>query len=320
MNEFLAPHVVAAFASNVALIGQEKQSALLPYVNADLNTAEKGDRWTEDWFGRLDFKRMKSQWSNSPEQQIEQFRRFAFFHSDDCGAFTTKDKVLEQLVDPKSALVQAVAAAEQRYMEQSIFDDILYAETQYEVNEDEQIQTVSFPTGNIIAVDDPGIYYGKLDGRAAPTGNTLDFLNPAKLRKAKVILNRGEEQIMSMPIVPVEEEDVVNLLTAEELTDADKTAIRRLEDHNLTTWGGFQFVKVAPGRLRLAPGTNDVYETVVYLREYAGFKTRSLTDFRMVERADKNFQPYLYCAKQASGMRTRDSAFVRVRFQRHATA
>lgn len=317
MSHFLAPGVAATFDTNVKLEGQEHKSALLPFVNADLNSSDTGDRWTDETYGRIDYERMKGEIANTPDNELGQYRRFAFWTSDHIQCWLRDSVTKEQLIDPKGPATMAFAMADQRHIEKEIFDKILYAETQNETDEDENINVVTFPTANTIAVDEVGVPRGKIDpGFSSPTGAALDYLTPAKLRQSKIILAKGEEKSMSMPIVPVEEEDVQNLLTSEELHDRDIAKLERLEEGDLTTWGGFQFVKVAPGRLRNVPGTTDQFETVVYLREYAHFKRRQLKSYRMAERPDKNHQTQLYAAVQSSGMRSRDAAFVRIRFRR----
>lgn len=313
---FLEPGVVAQFGTNLKLVGQQLQAKIVPYVDADLSYAAKGDRYTDETFGRIDLNPMEAQWANSPESTLDQYRRVSFFKPYNAGVYTTSREQAEKLIDPMNAITRAMAAAIQRRHDKSIIEDVLFKASMFETTPDGDITTKAFPAGNIVDVDEDSYFRGRADGKAKPTGGSFKYMTPAKARKALEILDTNQEMQMSQPVCLIEKRDLLNLLTSEELTDADLTQIRRLETGELTSWMGIDWQIVHPGTLPNKPGSATIFYAPVYLREYAIFKSRPMETIRVTERADKNFQPYVYTEMHQSGLRSRDEAFVWVEFQR----
>lgn len=312
----LEPGKVAQFARNIEHVGQQKQNRLVPYVNADLAFTEKGDRFTDNTFGISDPVELLSDWAPSPEGQVSQFERVAFGKMYADGKYVTDREQAEKLVNPTSAVVQAMAYGRERRRDQTIAAGI-FAATQLEKTQDGDVQSVSFPSANIVAVDDTTYHRGKADGASAPTSGHR-ALTPAKLRKARKLLEDGRNDSMgSRPVVLYEDEDLQGLLTSDELTNADYTTLRRLEDGEINSFMGVTFVKVDPGTLPLVPGQTTRHYTALYYPHYMIYKDRPLKETRIVERADRNFNWYAFYKAQDFVLRKQDTAFVWIDIERY---
>lgn len=313
----LEPGKVIQFARNIEHVGQQKQNRLVPYCDADLAFSEKGDRFTDDTFGLSNPQEAMQDWADTPDGHVDQYRRVAFGRMYHDAKYVGAREEAEKLISPKSGVVQAMAFGRERRRDQVIVNRGIFAASMLEYTADGDVTSVSFPAANIVANNENQFYRGRVDGVAAPTPSTA--LTPAKIRKAKKLLADGKDDPMGqMPVILYEEQDLQFLLTSEELTDADLTAIKRLENGEINTWMGCTFAKVDPGTLPLVPGQTTQYYTAMFLPKYLVYKDRPLVQTQIGTRADKGYTWQAYYRAQDFAMRRRDSAFVWMNISRPA--
>lgn len=319
----LEPGKVMMFAKNIQHVGQQKQNRLIPYVDADLAFTEKGDRFTDETFGLSDPVDSLTDWADSPEGQVPQYRRIAFGKMYHDGKFVGAREDAEKLISPKASTTMAMAFGRERRRDEVIVNRGIFAPSMLEIDANGDYQVSTFPTANIVAVNDVQFYKGKADGVAAPAtpgaGAPLRNLTPAKIRKAKKLLADGKDDAMGRkPVVLYDEEILMNLLTSDELTDADYATLKRLENGEIgVSWMGCDWAKVDPGTLPLVPGQTTQWYTAMYLPSYIAYKDRPLVNTKVVERADKSFNWYAYYRAQDFILRRRDSAFVWIALERN---
>lgn len=319
----LEPGKVMMFAKNIQHVGQQKTNRLVPYVDANLAFTEKGDRFTDETFGLSNPVDALTDWADSPEGHVPQYRRVSFGKMYHDGKYVGEREDAEKLISPKNGVVEAMAFGRERRRDEVIVKRGIFAASMLEINQAGDYQTASFPAANIVAVDDIAFYRGKADGVAAPSaptaGQGLRLLTPAKIRKAKKLLADGKDDPMGqMPVILYEETDLLGLLTSEELTDGDITQIKRLESGEINSWMGCRFVKVDPGVLPVVSGQTTRWYTAMFLPKYLAYKDRPLVRTRIVERADKSFNWYAYYRAQDFVLRRRDSAFIWIDIERAA--
>lgn len=317
----LEPGKVMQFARNIEHVGQQKQNRLVPYVDADLAFTEKGDRFTDDTFGLSEPQETMSDWADTPDGHVDQYRRAAFGKMYHDAKYVGARENAEKLISPKAPVVEVMGFGRERRRDQVIVNRGIFATSMLEFTQDGDYQSVGFPASNIVAVDDIQYYRGKADGVTAPstpsTGEALRGLTPAKIRKGKVKLADGKDDPMGvMPVILYEEQDLQFLMTSQELTDADLTMVKRLENGEIDTWAGLRWVKVDPGTLPLVPGQTNRWYTSIYLPRYIAYKDRPLVTTRIVERADKSFNWQAYYRAQDFVLRRRDSAVIWISFER----
>jgi hypothetical protein len=310
----LEPGVVVAWGRTLDLIGQQRKSNLATHVTADLGYSESGDRVTDELAGLSEPQEVLYDWADSPDGHVDQFRRFAFFRTWNDGKFVGKREQAEKLVNPTNAVTMAMGAGKARNRDARIID-ILHNSAN-EANEDGSVQSVSFPSGQIVAENENAFFKGKADGDSAPTAVTT--LTPAKLRKAKVLLDASQIETMEFPKIAVEETDLQNMATSLEIVSRDFASFREdfvkanaLAQGDTTHAFGFDFIKVAPGTLR-RNAAGDQATCPIWLKENIIYRERQLVNSRIAERADKMFRWYAYHEWQTSGLRRQDKGVVHV--------
>lgn len=305
-NNNLERHKVIAFAKNVDLVGQQKKSRLVNYVDADMAFTEAGDRYTDELMGLSDPVETFSDEGDTPEKEVSKQRRWAFFSTfEDSNKVGTREKA-EQLVDPTNPTVMAMGAGRERRRDFAIMRG-LFA-TAYYTNENGEIKSLAFPGAQTIAVNDWSYYKGLADGGAAPTGNSP--LTVAKLRKASVLLDDSNIEVSRNPVIAVEQRDLMALLTSIEVTSRDYAIVNALVNGEVNHFMGFDFVKVNKSRI-LLDGSGYARIPVWYPEQIA-YKERPLTTTEIVKRADKKFRWYAYYEAQDSVLRRQDSAVVEI--------
>ncbi len=320
-EERLEPGKVAMFAQNIQHVGQQKKNRLVPYVDADLAFSEKGDRFTDETFGLSEPVEALTDWADSPEGTVDQYRRVAFGKMYHDGKYVGARDNAEKLISPKAPVTQAMGFGRERHRDKVIMQRGIFAPSMLEITQDGDYQTTVFPSANTVPVDDIRFYRGRADGVAKPTtplaGDGLRLLSPAKVRAANSVLAKGEDETFGFsPVILYEVDDLNGLLTSEELTDGDLTMVKRLENGEINHWMGCTWVKVDPGSLPRVPGQTNRFYTAMFLPPYLAYKDRPLVTTRIVERADKSFNWYAYYRAQDFVLRRRDSAFVWIEIER----
>lgn len=305
----LEGHKVIAFARNVDLIGQQLQSRLVQGVDADMAFSDPGDRYTDDMMGLSEPEESLNDYGDTPAGQVAKFRRMSFFKTFDDGKWIGTREKAEQLVDPSNPTVVAMGGGRERRRDKTIIKVLFDAAWQYDKDGDPV--KVNFPNAQKVAVNSHKYYRGKADGKAATTGDIC--LTPSKLREAKVLLDKAE--IKGERWCAAEEEDLTNLLTSEELTDADLSNVKRLVDGEIDSWMGFTFRRPVSGSLPYDSGTTTA-QIPVWIKQSVLYKERPLITTRVGERADKKYRWHAYYESQDSGLRREDKAVVHIACKR----
>lgn len=309
----LEAHKVIIFGKNVSHVGQQKKSRLVNAVVSDLAFSEKGDRYTEDQLGLLEPVESFSDFGDTPERDIDKDTRWSTFRTWENFARVGTREQAERLTDLKNPVVEALGWGKERQRDKSIIAGMF--RNMYKTDASGDIVPVSFPGGQKIAYNYNGLWKGKADGDAAP-GTAPPVLTPQKLRRARILLSNSKIESMHLPNIAVEEEDIQNLLTSIEATNADYANVKRLVDGEITTFAGFRFWKVANGTLPKEAGQASRWELPVWLTENIKFKERPLTGTRVVERPDKKFRWYAYDEWQDSVLRLQDEGVVHIAVER----
>jgi len=113
-GEQVAPGVVVQFAKNIMHVGQQKDNRLVPYVDADLAFSEKGDRFTDEQFGLSEPVEALTDWADSPDGHVDQYRRVAFGKMYHDGKYVGAREDAEKLISPKAQTVQAMGFGRER--------------------------------------------------------------------------------------------------------------------------------------------------------------------------------------------------------------
>lgn len=305
-NNRLEGHKVIAFARNIDLIGQQRQSRIVSYVNADMAFSEHGDRMTDDMAGLSDPQETFTDIADSPEGQVDKYRRWAQFSTFVDGKFVGTREKAEQLTDPTNPTVMAMGAGRERRRDFAIIRG-LFAPAYY-TDSTGQIKSLTFPGTQQVAVNSWAFWKGKADGVATPTGNV--GLSVPKLRSATALLDDSNIDATRPPVCLCEQRDLLSLLTSTEVSSRDYNAVNALVNGEIHHFMGIDFVKVNKNRLLLDASA---YARVpIFYPDQILYKERPLVGTRVVERADKQFNWYAFYKSQDSVLRRQDGAVVEV--------
>jgi hypothetical protein len=312
INRF-EPGVVAAWGRTLDLVGQQMTSHLANHVTADLAFSEKGDRVTDELAGLSEPQEVFHDWADSPEGQVPQFRRFAFYRTWNDGKFVGAREQAEKLVNPTSAVTQAMAGGKMRKRDEMIVD-VLFKPAN-EANPDGTVQSKAFPSARVLGVAEKRFFKGKADGDTAPADANVRTLTPAKLRAARLKLVNSKIKSMAKPKIAVEQEDIENMATSIETTSKDYITAMKLADGEATSGFGFDWCFVDADTLpRNADGS--LAFVPAWLKEQVLYRERMLVGSKIVQREDKMFRWYAYHEWQTSGLRRQDGGVVHITVER----
>lgn len=288
-----------AFANTMRMVPQVDRSVLRDCVNALSNfTPAKGKMFTFDYQGKSEPSRKTGRAPETPDKFIEESRRVGFLFSYNDSAWLDTEDKLHKIHDPTSGTMKTLIAGKERQADRIIMD--LFTAPAREGESGENI--VPFPSTNIIGVQDNTYYKGKGDGVAAPSAADRP-LTPAKIRHARKRL--GQSLIKGQMFIAVSEEDLSNLLTSDELTNADYTKVQALVDGEINTWLGFTFKKLADEFFSLDENGNRIIPT--WIKETIEYRETDLITAKVTTRNDRSHTSQAYYEFEAGGGRVYDN-------------
>ena len=322
----LEPGKVIAFARNIDHIGQQRKSRLLNHVNADTAYTESGDRFTDEMFGLSEPEETLVDIEPTPGGTVPQYRRIAFFKTFRDGKYVGTRDQAEKLVNIKNPTVVSMGNGKERRRDKTILGRPgkvggIFGST-FQVDEDGDPIRTEFPASQIVPYDYNGLWKGKADGDAAP-GTAPPCLNPQKLRRSKVILDKSEyaEMENDLPVIAVEEEDLQNFGTSIEMLSKDFTThdmakAEKLVAGDVDVFKGFQFVKVSNGRLPQVPGQANRFYAPIWWPSAIIYKERPLKATRIQEHAHMSYNWHAFYKSQDACLRREDEAVVWIEIER----
>lgn len=288
------------FAQTMRMVPQTLKSTLRPCVNSLSNfVPAKGKMFTFDFQGKTEPQRKVGRAPQTPDKFLEEKRRVGFLHTYNDSAWLDTEDKRSKIHDPTSGTMAALIAGRERQADRIIMELFTSPAREGETGEN----VITFPSGNIIAVDDNKYYKGKADGAVAPLAADRP-LTPAKLRHARKKL--GNSLIQGQRFVAVTEEDLANLLTSDELTNADYNKVQALVDGEIDNWLGFTFKRLADEFFNLDENGNRIIPT--WIQDGIEYRETDLVAAKITTRADRSHTEQAYYEFEAGGGRVYDNA------------
>lgn len=294
---------VTAFAKNIMLRPQQLQSRLVPFVDAQLESAEPGDSWTADYLGEDEPQEVRETAGNTPDGFLDEFRRTAYWAEYESAKWIDKAIILDKLADPTSPTIRNMLFGKERSRDRVIMNSF-FADVKEGRN---GATTVVWNTANDIAVNDWTFYRGKTDGGvSAPTGNS--GLTPSKLRKAAAMLDDAE--CVGIRSIAVTSIDLQNLLTSIETTSSDYNAAQALYDGKITEFMGFKFHRLPQKLFNISGGIADL---PVWISDAMEYRARTIVPAQVWTRNDRRGMKQAYYMFEQSGLRKVDAGVLRIK-------
>ena len=303
-------HKIIAYGQNV-WVASSRASMLMSCVMPATNpAAKKGTSWTDDGYSRADApENVTNEFEAQNSKRLNRGRRVGTWDHKFFSHMVGKKEMAEQLTDPTNPTVMAQAEAAGLFYDQRILGLITGGATEA-VNDNpldplnpvlHSFQTVAFPTGRTIAVDDWDYYRGLADGQAAaPTGPS--GLTLPKIRKAKTLL--ANRRFRGEICMAVSDNDVEHLKTSIEGSSRDYERLEELSTEDMFKFHGIKFIKVHPDA-QVGYGTATA-QCPVWVKDSIIFDRRNLVDARVHERADMHYNYEAYWRFQTTGLRRDD--------------
>ncbi|HYE47303.1 MAG TPA: phage capsid protein [Caulobacter sp.] len=293
---------VDGFRANLNLAPQVTDSIYIPHVMADLSYSEEGKLFNMDEVGESDPVDVDTIVPDSPEGLVDQTRRVGTLKGFHDGKFIESIQKVHQLADPTNLVMEAMMAGKWRKhdskIRESFFADVRTGEAG-------DGPAASLPSSQVIGVQNRKFLHQDED--AAASGDLP--LTIGKLLYARSLLRKSNIKGGQLKIA-VDSDDVSYLLSRTPTTSKYYANLARLEQGELDTFLGFQFLydenlpnKTGDATTRLLPA---------WIDRAMVFKARAIHNATITPRADKSMRPYAYYESEHGAARRYDKGVVKI--------
>lgn len=292
---------IAQFRANFDMLVQQKDARLPSTVTIDTLAAEVGYR---DQIGAVDPVQRTTRHGDTPFTEVPYARRQFQAQDWEAGEIIDKQDTQRMLTSPQSSYAMAFAAGFNRVKDRTVlaacFADAKIGKTGQ--------STVSFLSANQIAVD-----YVET-GSAVNSGLTI-----AKLRRAKELLSDAEADDEPITLA-LRAHDLTALLRTTEVTSSDYNDVKALVDGKITSFMGFNFVKLPQARFDEAGAVSagNYYRLPAYGKSAMLYAPMAEVNIQAAPDPTKGFNTRLYGSASFGATRIEEARIVEIRV--HPTA
>lgn len=275
---------VKQYSDNIMFLAQQKGSKLRNAVR--LKTGITGEEAYIDQIGKTAAVKRTTRHQDTPIIDPDHQRRKVFLFDWIHNTLLDKEDEIKMLADPKSPYVQNAVWALGRSMDQEILTAALA--TAYTGKEGGT--SVSFPSGNIVAVG-------------------TDGLTIAKLISAKELLDDADVDEDEPRFIAVGAKQISDLLATTQVTSSDYNTVKALVQGQIDTFMGFKFIRVSSSMLTLSSTTR---KCIAWAQNGLGLGIASDIKTRISERADKNYATQVFASLGIGATRLDEDRVVEV--------
>ncbi len=269
------------FSTNVALLSQQRGSALRGAVREESVTGEKA---FFDQVGSVAAVKRTSRHGDTPLVETPHSRRQVTLETYEWADLIDDADKVRMLIDPTSTYAQAAAAA----MNRAVDDEIIAAATGSSKTGKSGSTSTSLPAGNIIA-------HGSAD------------MTVAKLLSAKEIMDSADIDPSIPRHIAVGPAQISALLNTTEVKSSDFNTVRALARGELNSFLGFTFHMTN----RLAVASN-IRTCFAWAQDGVMLAVGKDVMSRIEERADKSYSTQVYYCQSIGSTRMEESKVVSV--------
>jgi hypothetical protein len=285
---------VIQFGQNILMLSQQKGSRLRNAVL--MEPGIRGKRFSRDQVGTSNARKRTTRHGDTPLIETPHYRRWLTTATYDWADLVDNVDKLKAIEDPTNVYAQVGAAAMGRVMD----DVIIEAFFATAVTGEEAGSTVSFPAGNVVAVNSWA--YGTGTGNAG--------LTVSKLIEARKILKAGETGFDDdQAYIAVTAEEEADLLATVEVTSLEYNMRPTLVDGRVSKFLGFQFIHSE----RLQTDGSGYRRVPAWLKR--GMCLGMVEDVvsRISERPDKNYSTQVYAEMDLGATRMEEACVVEIK-------
>ena len=269
------------FSTNVALLSQQRGSALRGAVREESVTGEKA---FFDQVGSVAAVKRTSRHGDTPLVETPHSRRQVTLETYEWADLIDDADKVRMLIDPTSTYAQAAAAA----MNRAVDDEIIAAATGSSKTGKSGSTSTDLPAGNIIA-------HGSAD------------MTVAKLLSAKEIMDSADIDPSIPRHIAVGPAQISALLNTTEVKSSDFNTVRALARGELNSFLGFTFHMTN----RLAVASN-IRTCFAWAQDGVMLAVGKDVMSRIEERADKSYSTQVYYCQSIGSTRMEESKVVSI--------
>lgn len=293
---------VDGFRANLNMTPQVTESVYLAHVDSDMAYSTPGKLFNVDTIGTSDPKDVDTVVPDSPEGLVDMTRRVGGFKGFHDGKFIESVQKVHQLQDPTNDVMAAMRAGKMRKHDQAIRNAFF---SPVRIGENGE-NTLNFPSGKIVGVQSRKFLHAQ-EGTSLPaSGNDLP-LTIGKLLTARSIIRKTYIQQLlpgSRMKIAVRTDDVSQMLSTIPVTSGDYQTVKRLENGEINSFLGFDFV--FDEDVPLKSGSTTTYILPVWIDRAIQFRSREIHLATITPRADKSMRPYAYYESEHGAVRAWD--------------
>jgi len=269
------------FSTNVALLSQQRGSALRGAVREESVTGEKA---FFDQVGSVAAVKRTSRHGDTPLVETPHSRRQVTLETYEWADLIDDADKVRMLIDPTSTYAQAAAAA----MNRAVDDEIIAAATGSSKTGKSGSTSTALPAGNIVA-------HGSAD------------MTVAKLLSAKEIMDSADIDPSIPRHIAVGPAQISALLNTTEVKSSDFNTVRALARGELNSFLGFTFHMT--NRLSVA---SDIRTCFAWAQDGVMLAVGKDVMSRIEERADKSYSTQVYYCQSIGSTRMEESKVVSI--------
>lgn len=279
------------FGSAVDSVLQQKGSRLRSMVR---NETQKSEFRYFERIGKTEAMEVTGRHQDTPIGNVEHLRRRVAFKDYDWGVLIDSNDKLRMLIDPTSIYASQAGYAFGRSIDKAILNA---AFGRVESGKSGEIITV-FPSSQVIPVN------YKETGSAVNVGLTIP-----KLRRAKVLLDRAENDPSDPRYIICSTQQLDDLLRTIEVTSADYNAVKALVHGEVNSFLGFEF-----HRTELVTRDANSYRRVLcYCKSGLLLSTAKDVSTMIGPRPDKRFNTQVYVKASFGAIRMMEESVLEIK-------
>ncbi|PHR91047.1 MAG: hypothetical protein COA69_13420 [Robiginitomaculum sp.] len=312
----LEAHKVVAYSENV-FYEADKHSHLEQTVMSDLAYAPSGVSFTDNTYASTSVKDVGDEFAQHDSTVIRKGTRQFIFANKYLSDMVGKQAAAEELTDPVNATViaqgKALGLFRDQFIGATLFAPVLEAEDDAVADPANPINhhfvSKTFPTGQIVAVDDWEYYMNLAEGESPPPVSGPSGLTLPKIYKMDELLDDANITSGGKHI-KCSRKDILTLLTSTRMLSKDyREQATALRDGKTKEAFGFTF-HIINKAAQVGYGTAAA-EVAAYYGDAILYKERQIVTARVHERKDRHSNWEAYMRFGSSGGRRDDLSVVK---------
>lgn len=301
---------VQGFRANLNLAPQQTDTRLLSHVDGDLAYDQPGQMFNADDVNPSEPEDTSDRVGETPDKFIGMTRRVGIFQPFHDSAWIDNVDKAREMTDPTSTKMKSLMAGRWRKVDTTIIKAAL-GPALSKLDDSATLTSTDLPAGQIVAKDDQTF---KHDAEVMPTAGHEYGMSVGKLLHAKFLLD--ESELDGERILALTSQQLTDLLRRTPVTSRYYNEVAALSEGKLSSFLEFNIVKFKSVRIPSTgvgqDGVSARRQCVAYIKDAMVYRGRPITNARLTERSDRQFNVQAYYKTEHGAVRRYDPAVVEI--------